>query len=209
MTNIKIKDKWLLYALKNEVGKTLTKKNLANITYLDWSEYRDEAGETWSPIGDIQGLEYCTNLEVLSFDGNSVSDLSPLSGLKKLKEIWLVDNAVEDVSPISKLPNLEKLVLDLNSHLIDISPLSSLPSIKYINISNTSVRDITPLQNLNTLEKLGLYIDKLDISPGSKNRDVLIKLINKGVQVKNSRLEELIKEIKLKKKKKIKKKKKE
>ncbi len=203
MTTIKINDEWLLYALKNEVGKTLTKKKLADITYLDWSEYRDEAGETWEPIGDIQGLEYCINLEVLSFDGNSVTDLSPLSGLKKLKEIWLVGNSVEDVSPISKLPNLEKLVLDLNSSLKDISPLSSLPSIKYINISSTSVRDITPLQNLNTLEELSLYIDNLDLSPGSKNREVLINLINKGVKVNNRKIEELTKEaaskIKLKK----------
>lgn len=192
MVNIEIPDKWLLYALKEAVEEPLTEQKLEHIKRLDWTVYRSEAGETWSPISNIQGLEYCVNLEELSFDGNWVSDLTPLSGLEKLKAIWLVSSSVEDLYPISKLPNLEKLVLDMNYGLSDIKALADLPCIKYLDISNTKVKDLTPLQNLRTLEKLSVYIKDLDITPGSKNRKVLIELINKGVQVEIQGIEDLV-----------------
>ena len=195
MSDIHIPDKSLRIALEYTVGKPLTEDKLLTVTYFEWNALVINEGETFHPIRNIEGLQYCKNLHFLSLDGNKVVDLTPLKNLTKLREIWLVANSVEDVTPISKLPDLETLVLDTNSNLSDISPLKDLPSINYITLQYTKVKDITPIKNLKTLNVIN--INEIDASPGSENRKVLIELIKRGVKVYIQGIGEIANETKL------------
>ena len=81
-------------------------------------------------IRDLTGLEFATNLETLDLgenhetgiNSNDISNLSPLSGLTNLWWIGLSQNSISDISPLSGLTNLGILYLNDNS-ISDISPL--------------------------------------------------------------------------------------
>ena len=83
-------------------------------------------------ISDLTGLEHATNLKSLWLGGenvqgtwrnsNSISDLSPLSGLIHLEELDLWRNLVSDLSPVLSLTNLKTLRLGYNE-ISNLSPL--------------------------------------------------------------------------------------
>ena len=116
-------------------------------------------------ITDLNGLEYCTNLESLHLSNNKISDISPISGLTNLKWLYLVDNQISDISPLSSLISLK--VLDfIDNQIGDISPLSSLTSLKALSLINNRISDISPLSSLTSLTALSLINNQIsDISP--------------------------------------------
>ncbi|EGD3653809.1 internalin, partial [Listeria monocytogenes] len=64
---------------KSSVTDVVTKEELESISQL--SVYAKK-------IASIEGLEYLTNLKFLNLNGNQITDLSPLSNLTKLTEIY-------------------------------------------------------------------------------------------------------------------------
>ncbi|MDE2724458.1 MAG: leucine-rich repeat domain-containing protein, partial [Gemmatimonadota bacterium] len=116
-------------------------------------------------IRDLTGLEFATRLTILDFgaervegqsvNSNSISDLTPLSGLTDLTHLYLTDNDISDVTSLSGLPSLERLNLSSNS-LTDLTPLSGLPSLRWLNLSSNSLTDLTSLSGLTDLTYLSL-----------------------------------------------------
>ena len=111
--------------------------------------------------GTISGL---TNLERLYLDNNSISDLTPLSGLTNLARLDLDKNSISDPSPLSGLANLEWLDLDTNN-ISDISALSDLTNLARLDLSGNSISDIPVLSGLTRLRSLLLSVNNIsDIS---------------------------------------------
>jgi hypothetical protein len=103
---------------------------------------------------DIVPLKYCTDLVFLDLGhGNRISDLTPLSGLTKLRALIVSMNKIKDISPLKSLTNLECLEIYQNP-ITDISPVTALPKLRYLNCSATLFNDITPLLGLKNLEML-------------------------------------------------------
>lgn len=184
MSTVPISDPWLRRALQEAAGSdTVTPESLAELTELDWSEYRAEAGMTWGQIKDIAPLRHCANLRVLSFDGNAVGDLGPLAACPLLEEVWLVSNNVTDVSPLRGARHLHTLNLDMNYRLSDIAPLRGLPALRSLNIAHTAVTGIEPLLDLPALQEVTLYDLPLDLSPNAADRQVLAALIRRDITI--------------------------
>ncbi|MCB9704586.1 MAG: hypothetical protein H6711_22065 [Myxococcales bacterium] len=183
MSALKITDRWLAEALSEALGGPPTIDALATITHLDWAEYRAEAELPWGSIRSIEPLRHCAALQVLSFDGNALSDLGPLASCAALREIWLVDNAVTDLAPLRGLLHLETLVLDCNRRLGSIAPLAGHPALRYLNIAHTAVTDLTPLAELPALTKVNVFGLKLDRAPDSPSMETLAALRARGVEV--------------------------
>ena len=95
-------------------------------------------------ISDITPLSGLTNLEFLSLSFNSIVDVSALSGLTSLESLFLSSNSISDITPLSGLTNLEFLSLSFNS-IVDVSALSGLTSLESLFLSSNSISDITPL----------------------------------------------------------------
>ena len=103
-------------------------------------------------ISNLTGLEHATNLTNLDLsdeyveaerrwvNSNSVSNLSPLSGLTDLKGLWLQRNAISDISPLARLTNLTRLSLGGNP-LSDISPLAGLTNLTELWLWETTSRN--------------------------------------------------------------------
>ena len=157
-------------------GEAITAAEMATLTRLD-APNKD--------IRNLTGLESATNLTWLDLgtarvDGefvnsNSISDLSPLSGLTNLTRLDLVANSISDVSALSNLTSLEWLSL-YNNSILDVSALSNLTSLEWLSLSTNSISDVSPLSGLTNLESLWLQHNNISDSSALSGLTNLIRL---------------------------------
>ena len=108
-------------------------------------------------LENINDLAHCINLTSLYLNNNgSLRDISALSGLTHLKELYLYDDRISDLSPLQSLIELETLHLDGNQNISDLTPLAALTHMKVLHLNDNMIVDLTPLSNLTELEKLYL-----------------------------------------------------
>jgi len=106
-------------------------------------------------VSDISALSGLTNLEELYLSYTNVSDISALSGLTNLEVLGLSNTQVSDISALSGLTNLKELDLSY-TNVSDISALSGLTNLKELDLYNTQVSDISALSGLTNLKELDL-----------------------------------------------------
>ena len=166
--------------LRAVIAAILGKTSSATITAGDMTTLMSLDGRN-SNISSLAGLEHAVNLTSLSLgsvqvgnvwvNSNSVSDLTPLAGLTKMRWIVLTRNAVSDLSPLAGLVNLRELYLGGNA-VTDISVLSSLTELVYLYLWDNTVTDISAVAGLTRLKHLHLWNNSVtDIS-------ALARLIN-------------------------------
>ena len=68
---------------------------------------------------DIQALARQTELEYVEIFKNSITDLTPFSGMTQLKDLNIGYNNITDLSPLYDLPDLERVVAVGNPKLSD------------------------------------------------------------------------------------------
>ena len=152
--------------LRAKIEEALSKASGAPITVDEMARLpRLEARN--ANITDLTGLEYATNLTELFLSGeyveaegrminsNSVSDLSPLSGLTNLTRLTISFDAITDISPLSGLTSLTGLFLWDNS-ITDISAVAGLTNLTELSIGTNNITDISPLADLTSLTGLWL-----------------------------------------------------
>ena len=141
----------------NDLEADITVQQLKNIKSLYLHRYT---------IRNLEGIQYCINLEHLNIGGGKMNDISQLASLKNLKYLNLSNVKINDISPLASLINLEDLLLCYNNQISDISPLQNLINLNYLNLSGNQISDISPLGNLTNLTELGLSENQIsDISP--------------------------------------------
>ena len=152
-------------ALGKASGDSITTADMAKLTGL---EARN------ANISDLTGFEAASNLTWLNLNGervdgrvinsNSVSNLSPLSGLTKLTGLWLQHNAITDISPVAGLTNLTQLELGSNN-ISDISAIAGLTNLTRLGLWENSISDISAVSGLTKLVGLWLWDNAItDIS---------------------------------------------
>lgn len=114
----------------------------------------DEIEVAESNINNLEGIEYCVNTLNMDLSGNLISDLTPLLGLKQLKELNLSDNKIVDIDVLSSLHQLRSLNLT-NNPVDDLSPLFELEFLEYIDVSGNRI----PIKQLKELEEKGVVVN--------------------------------------------------
>ena len=114
-------------------------------------------------MSPIIGLK---RLKELDLEGNLLSDVSILKGLKNLRYLSLRKNNIYDISSLKDLTKLTYISLREN-HISDVSSLKELRDLTYLHIGfNYRISDVTPLKNLTNLLHLQLDHNKIsDVSP--------------------------------------------
>lgn len=91
---------------------------------------------------------------VLLAEKNEISDLSGLTALPNLREIYLSNNQISDLQSLASLPNLEIAVLSDN-HCNSLSGLEKLDHLHFLDLSgNPKLEDVGILLNLTSLDTL-------------------------------------------------------
>ena len=161
--------------LRAVIADSLNMASDAVITTADMAKLRRLFAQN-ANISDLSGLEHAKNLTVLNLgatrvenkvvNSNAVSDLSALSGLKKLRTLNLTRNNVSDVSALAKLTNLRTLHLTANREVSDISALAGLTKLRTLNLSGNKVADISAVSGMAELKNLNLNNNKIaDLAP--------------------------------------------
>jgi Leucine-rich repeat (LRR) protein len=133
-------------------------------------------------ITNLEGLEYCTDLQQIYLAYNPITDISPLGKLPghtviaydngnpfsytKLY-IGLAGTGISDISPLSNLTNPTYLTLMLpENHIRDLTPLSGLTNLIALYLRCNQIVNVAPLSNLTGLIGLELWGNKIeDVSP--------------------------------------------
>jgi hypothetical protein len=119
---VNIPDPNLEAGIRKDIGKPvgdIYESDLLGLTVL-YAWYGD--------ITDLNGLEYCTNLEWLYLRDSQIGDISPLSSLTSLAALDLSNNQISDISPLSGLISLTTLYL-IDNQISDIEPLVDNPGL--------------------------------------------------------------------------------
>ena len=126
-------DPVLRHVISHKLGvETLTIENMQRLVELDiWASDVPDG----RIIENIKGLEHATNMRVLSVADTNISDLSPLSGLRRLTTLILNRSQIVNISPLSHLTQLEALELK-NNQITDFTPLLNLTNLHHLDIRN-------------------------------------------------------------------------
>lgn len=115
---------------------------------------------------NCDALRYCTDLIALDLGHNAITDLSWIEPLVNLQVLILADNRISDLTPLSNLKKLKYLELFMNYRLVDIEPLNGLSELLDCNLCFTHVADLTPLYACTKLERIwlvGAHVNEKDL----------------------------------------------
>ena len=73
-----------------------------------------------------------------------IEDISPLSGLTDLRQLYLGYNEISNLGPLAALTSLERLNLD-NNEILDLTSLSRLTELTELHLRHNRIVDISPL----------------------------------------------------------------
>jgi GTPase SAR1 family protein len=105
-------------------------------------------------ITDIKPLSSLKRLSILNLSNNEIETITPLSSLSAITKLYLNNNLIETFPSIDKFPNLNELYLS-NNQIKNIKFLSSIETtIQTIDLHSNQITDLTPIKEL---------ISKIDI----------------------------------------------
>lgn len=100
------------------------------------------------------------NLEKLTLQNCSLSNISALSSAQKLTDLDLSNNTIKNIEPISHMKSLQNLSLKSNA-ISDLSPLSGRVTLKQLDISGNAVTSIAPICGLSALTRLDASVNQI------------------------------------------------
>jgi len=124
----------------------LTCQRMASLTGLDASN----AGVT-----SLQGIQNLVSLQTLDLTGNTLDDLTPLSGLRLLHALLIPSSGLTSLEGVDGLANLT--FLDLHDNEIsDVGPLAGLAGLDFLDLTGNRIDDVGPLGGLTSVASLRL-----------------------------------------------------
>lgn len=149
----------------NHYDKPIFRSQLLDIVDLDLQDKN---------IKNLEGIEYCRNLEVLNLRNNDISDVAPLETLTSLRILDFGFNQISDLKTagihLLASHQIIELSLDHNTHnnnygeiirLSDIKLLSGFVHLQKLNLEGNSVESVLPLANMSLLKELNLRGNRL------------------------------------------------
>ncbi|MDE3270340.1 MAG: hypothetical protein OYH77_08695 [Pseudomonadota bacterium] len=92
------------------------------------------------------------NLTFIAIQNQQVVDLSPFTGLNKLRHLDLSHNHISDLSPLVQLKDL--MILSVNANLITELKLLDMPRLRRLYISGNPLTSLTGLRGMFNLRRL-------------------------------------------------------
>lgn len=158
----------------------------ATTSYDEYSKWQRALYE--GCIQTLRDLQYFTNLEKLCIYDQNQDSLKPLSNLKKLQQLSLVDCErpdllKSDVSPLANLTELRKLVLT-ECRVDNLSSLRSLTNLRELYLSDLSgFEDLSFVSDMSQLISLTAKGSSIQCIPDLSRLSSLTRLILKDCAI--------------------------
>lgn len=115
-------------------------------------------------VASANFLKCLKNLEVVSFVGCPIEDVSCLSDASSMKKLCLSDTQVTNIDAVSRFEGLRSIDLEY-SPVEDISSLSQCVDLKYLDVASTRVSNLSALSRLRNIETISMQNTEIsDIS---------------------------------------------
>ena len=102
-------------------------------------------------MNSLAGVEYCSDLAVLSANLTAIDNLGPLSNALKLTELRIRKTNVKSLSPLFQNDSLETLYAE-KSKLTEIDGIAEgLPNLRLLWLFDTKIKDLSPIAGLKQL----------------------------------------------------------
>lgn len=137
--------------------------------HLDWK----------TPVVDIEGISFLSELRVLELDQGRVETLGPLAALPRLEELDLCFNRIADLSALSHAHRLSRLEI-VGTRVADLTALHGLSNLESLSFADENIADISPLAGCPKLKAVHLYV-RTEIP--AAYRPVLVRLAERGVDI--------------------------
>ena len=128
-----------------------------------------------SDLSDLSPVANMKNLRTLKMSGSlgevpsQIEDLTPLSGLTQLEEVFFAVQSLDDLSPLAGLTNMKVLRLFGSISVTDLSPLRGMSSLEVLQLTNDTGTpysyygsSLSPLEDLTHLTTIRLVADGLE-----------------------------------------------
>lgn len=156
--------------------KKLTKEDVAS-SYVQYISYEQSAhpenfGDWTMPwyVTSLEGLQNATSAKQIDIGytankkGMRIADLTPISNLTQLSQLFLKSDGLEDVSAIQNLTNLT--TMDLSGNQIqDLTPLQNMKKLAQLTLSNNRIENLDALTSLTKLRSLDLSGNAIQTLP--------------------------------------------
>lgn len=152
-------------------------KKISDLTGLEYAVNLEKLNLSFNDISDISPLAGLTNLKSLwlvpyNADYKYYIDLNTIAGLTNLEELWIIRYMYSDLSPLSGLKKLKYLRLECDdgfgvAHglISDLTPIAGLVNLEQLSLTGNQISDITPLAGMTKLKELRLRSNQIkDIS---------------------------------------------
>ena len=102
-----------------------------------------------SQVKDLHPIEGLKRLDRLDLSHTLITDdnLKSVAGLVNVTELMLDEDNVTDLTPVTPMKKLEKLSIK-NTGIKSLAPVSQTKTLKYLYINGSPISDISPVQPL-------------------------------------------------------------
>ncbi|MEM6411188.1 MAG: leucine-rich repeat domain-containing protein [Pseudomonadota bacterium] len=106
-------------------------------------------------VSDLTPISSLHDITDLYLDFTQVADLEPIRNMRTMKGLELPGTQVSDLSPLQGMPILSVLILD-GTPVSDLTALEALENMKFLSLERTLVSDLEPLSGLNRMRYLNI-----------------------------------------------------
>lgn len=189
---------WAVRAAMNITGekRKLTKEDVASsyVKYISYEQSSHPENFTdWKMpwyVESLEGLQYATSARQIDIgytaykQGKRIKDLSPISGLTQLDQLFLKGDGIDDISDLKNLTNLTSLWLNENQ-IQDISAVQGMKKLSQLSLCGNKLTDVQAAMDLPKLRSLDLSRNAIETLPedmsGLKNLISLDLSDNPGI----------------------------
>ncbi|MBL6468074.1 MAG: leucine-rich repeat domain-containing protein [Mogibacterium sp.] len=189
---------WAVRAAMNITGekRKLTKEDVASsyVKYISYEQSSHPENFTdWKMpwyVESLEGLQYATSARQIDIGytankpGQKIRDLSPISGLTQLDQLFLKGDGIDDISALKNLTNLTSLWLNENQ-IQDISAVQGMKKLSQLSLCGNKLTDVQAAMDLPRLRSLDLSRNAIETLPedmsGLKNLISLDLSDNPGI----------------------------
>lgn len=169
---------WAVRAAMNITGekRKLTKEDVASsyVKYISYEQSSHPENFTdWKMpwyVESLEGLQYATSARQIDIGytaykpGKRIMDLSPISGLTQLDQLFLKGDGIDDISDLKNLTNLTSLWLNENQ-IQDISAVRGMKKLSQLSLCGNKLTDVQAAMDLPRLRSLDLSRNAIETLP--------------------------------------------